>query len=89
MGLFDGGKSDEEKALEKVAKALDDMGIREADGLVHAGVFTCQSFDDKERSQLVNAVIEFLQKQGREIVDVKITVVGDTFGSLVVLVLYH
>ena len=44
MGLFGSGKSDEEKLQERVAKALDEMGVTvesvaEKDGALHVGCF--------------------------------------------------
>ena len=68
MGLFDGGKSQEEKDLEKVARALETMRVKEPDGYVHAGCFKV-SLDTT--SMVIDGVLEFLQRNGREIVDVK------------------
>ena len=72
MGLFDGGKSQEEKDLEKVARALETMRVKEPDGYVHAGCFKVSlMWGIDTTSTVVDGVFEFLQRNGREIVDVK------------------
>ena len=45
MALF-AGKSDEEKGLERIAKALDGMMLKESDGKVHAGLFEIGGLSD-------------------------------------------
>lgn len=95
MGLFGDGKSDEEKYQTRVAKALEEMGISaetvgQPDGMVHAGCFqgtTALSY--RTLSQLIEGVLQFLQKQGRTIVDVKVCSVGDSGVSALVTVLYR
>ncbi|OUO88636.1 hypothetical protein B5F40_12335 [Gordonibacter sp. An230] len=98
MGLFGSGKSDEEKLQERVAKALDEMGITvesaaEKDGSVHVGCFQgalgLSSY--KNLSMTMEGVLGFLQTNGREIVDVKVSPCGsgDTIMSQLVTVLYR
>lgn len=72
MGLFDGGRTQEDKNLEKIARALDEMRLKEPDGLLHAGCFGVSMIADAASiSMVLDGVLEFLQKNGREIVDVK------------------
>ncbi|HIY83723.1 hypothetical protein [Rubneribacter sp.] len=98
MGLFGSGKSDEEKLQERVAKALDEMGITvesasEKDGALHVGCFQGSSglTSYKNLSLTMEGVIGFLQQNGREIVDVKVNPCGsgDTVMSQLVTVLYR
>lgn len=98
MGLFGSGKSNEEKLQERVAKALDEMGITaesvtEKDGAVHAGCFQGSSglSSYKNLSLTMEGVLGFLQANGREIVDVKVSPCGsgDTIMSQLVTVLYR
>ncbi|OUO91105.1 hypothetical protein B5F40_04795 [Gordonibacter sp. An230] len=98
MGLFGSGKFDEEKLQERVAKALDEMGltvesVSENDGALHVGCFQggsgLSSF--KNLSLTIEGVIGFLQANDREIVDVKASPCGsgDSIMSQLVTVLYR
>ena len=91
MGLFGSDKSEEDKQLERVAKCLDAMQLQEKDGLLHAGLFnldfSIMSGDGKD-SQIVDGVLEFMQKQGYEIVDVKFSEKNTSYG-FTFLVLYR
>ena len=98
MGLFGSGKSDEEKLQERVAKALDDMGVTaetvgQKDGALHVGCFQGSSglSSYKNLSLNMEGVVGFLQQNGREIVDVKVNPCGsgDTVMSQLVTVLYR
>lgn len=91
MGLFGSGKTDEDKLLEQVAKCLENLCLKEKDGLLHAGLFTLELgilSDDGKGSKIVDAVLEYLQKQGYEIADVKFAKQDATFG-FTFLVLYR
>lgn len=87
MGLFD-GKSAEDKNLEKIARALDEMRLKDADGRVHAGCF-CTSLlaDASDASLILDGVLEFLQRNDREIVNVATT--ATSAGSNMFTVLYR
>ena len=88
MALFGQGKTDEEKSLEKIAKALDSMRRKEPNGCLHAGCFGMGVlFDANDASLVVEGVLEFLQKNGREVVDVK-PCLSDSYG-MVFTVLYR
>lgn len=90
MALFGSGKSDEDKQLERVAKALESLNLQEKNGLVHAGWFTLSGFVgvDARSSQVIDGVLEYMQKQNYEIVDVKISAPDGT-GDRTLLVLYR
>ena len=90
MGLFGPGKSEGEKLQERVAKALDEMGVTvesaaEKDGALHVGCFQGSS------GLTMEGVIGFLQANGREIVDAKVSPCGsgDTVMSQLVTILYR
>ena len=98
MGLFGPGKSAGEKLQERVAKALDEMGVTvesaaEKDGALHVGCFQGSSglTSYKNLSLTMEGVIGFLQANGREIVDVKVNPCGsgDTVMSQLVTILYR
>ena len=89
MALF-AGKSDEEKGLERIAKALDGMMLRESDGKVHAGLFEIGGLSDiKATSATVDGVLSFMQERGYQIVDVKVSDSGENSLRMKVLVLYR
>lgn len=98
MGLFGGGKSSEEKIQERIAKALDSMGISAEsvgapDGKVHVGCFEAGSVMNSyaNMSLVIDGAIGFLQQNGREIIDVKVSPCGssDSFMSQLVTVMYR
>lgn len=83
MGLFGSGKSEEDKQLEKVAKCLEQLHLCEKDGFVHAGLFNMDLssfFEDGRDSQILDGALEFMQKQGYEILDVKFAERDSSFG---------
>lgn len=89
MGLFS-GKTEEEKTYERVARALDELRIQDADGKIHAGLFEIGGLSDcGTASVTLNGVLGFLQENGREIVDVKITDGGSGTIAMKALVLYR
>lgn len=89
MALF-AGKSDEEKALERIARALDSMLLKESDGRVHAGLFEIDGLSDiKTATTTVNGVLEFMQERGYQIVDVKMSDGGQGTLRMKILVLYR
>ena len=97
MGLFGAGKSEEEKYQERVAKALDEMGLTiesvgQSDGMLHVGCFQGASSTTSygTMSQTIEGVLKILQTQGREIVDVKVGPCGvDTLPGQLVTILYR
>lgn len=98
MGLFGMGKSDEEKVQGRVAKALDEMGIAAEtvaakDGNLHVGCFQGSTglSSYKDLSITMDCVIAFLQENGREVVDVKVSPCGssDSIMSQLVTILYR
>lgn len=98
MSLFGSGRSDEDKLRERVAKALEEMGVTvesvaEKDGAVHVGCFQGSSglSSYKNLSLTIEGVVGFLQANGREIVDVKVGPCGsgDSIMSQLVTVLYR
>lgn len=98
MGLFGSGKSEKEKLRERVKKALEEMGITaesvgEKDGFLHVGCFQGSSglSSYKDMSLVMECVIGYLQTQGREVVDVKVSPCGsgDTIMSQLVTILYR
>lgn len=91
MGIMGMGKSSEDKALEKLATYLDNMDLQEKDGMVHAGAFELAGgYGRKSTSRILNGVLEFMQKQGCEIVDMQLPPSGmrDRLMCCTVLVLY-
>ena len=89
MGLFS-SKTEEDKAYERVAKALEAMRMKHPDGKVHAGVFDVSAFADMgEISSTIDGVLGFLQENDREIIDVKLTDTGTAAIGVKVLVLYR
>lgn len=90
MGLFGSDKTEEEKLLEKTAKCLESLCLQEKDGHLHAGLLTMDfsvlSGDGKD-SKILDAVLEYMQKQGYEIVDVKFAEKDTSYGYTF-LVLY-
>lgn len=89
MGLFD-GKTEEEKAYERVAMALDQLRIQESDGKLHAGIFEISGLADcGAASATLNGVLGFLQEKGHEIADVKISDSGNATLGMKILVLYR
>lgn len=98
MGLLGLGKPEEEKLQERVAKALDEMGVSaesvgKRDGALHIGCFQGSSglTSYKDLSIVMERVIGFLQANGREIVDAKVSPCGsgDTVMSQLVTILYR
>lgn len=90
MGLFGGGKPEEEKQLERVARALESLNLQEKDGLVHAGWFEAEtglSGITAKTSQVIDGVFEYIQKQGYEIVNVQMSIRENSFNPII-LVLY-
>ena len=74
MGFMGTGKSAEDKALEKLATYLENMDLRPKDGMVHAGAFEMAGgYSRKNTSRILNGVLEFMQKQGYEILDVPLS----------------
>ena len=74
MGFMGTGKSAEDKALEKLATYLENMDLRPKDGMVHAGAFEMAGgYSRKNTSRILNGVLEFMQKQGYEILDVQLS----------------
>lgn len=91
MGLINMGKNAEDKTLEKLATYLDNMNLQEKDGTVHAGAFELAGgYSRKNTSRILNGVLEFMQKQGYEIVNMQIAPsgMGDSLMSCMVLVVY-
>ena len=91
MGFLNTGKSAEDKALEKLAAYLESMDLRKKDGTVHAGAFELAGgYSRKNTSRILNEVLEFMQKQGYEILNVQMSPsgMGDSLMSCVVLVTY-
>lgn len=89
MGLFS-TKTEKDKTYERVAKALDDMRLKDADGKIHAGAFEVSAFAEiGDISTTIDGVLGFLQEQGRMIVDVKITDSGSAAAGIKALVLYR
>ena len=77
MGFMGTGKSAEDKALEKLATYLENMDLRPKDGMVHAGAFEMAGgYSRKNTSRILNGVLEFMQKQGYEILDVQLSPSG-------------
>lgn len=97
MGLFGSGKTSEEKHEERVARALDEMGVsvdslKQPDGKLHVGCFDAGSVLASRRnlSLTVDGVVGFLQDQGREVVDVKLSPgSGESAISQLVTILYR
>ena len=87
MGFMGTGKSAEDKALEKLATYLENMDLRPKDGMVHAGAFEMAG---KNTSRILNGVLEFMQKQGYEILDVQLSPsgMGDSLLCCLVLITY-
>ena len=85
MGFMGTGKSAEDKALEKLATYLENMDLRPKDGMVHAG-----GSSRKNTSRILNGVLEFMQKQGYEILDVQLSPsgMGDSLLCCLVLITY-
>lgn len=91
MGLINMGKNAEDKTLEKLATYLDNMDLQEKDGTVHAGAFELAGgYSRKNMSRILNGMLEFMQKQGYEIVNMQIAPsgMGDSLMSCMVLVVY-
>lgn len=91
MGIMGMGKSSEDKAFEKLATYLDNMDLQEKDGMVHAGAFELAGgYSRKSTSRILNSVLEFMQKQGYEIVDMQLSPsgMGDSLMCYTVLVLH-
>ena len=91
MGFMGTGKSAEDKALEKLATYLENMDLRPKDGRVHAGAFEMAGgYSRKNTSRILNGVLEFMQKQGYEILDVQLSPsgMGDSLLCCLVLITY-
>ena len=91
MGFMGTGKSAEDKALEKLATYLENMDLRPKDGMVHAGAFEMAGgYSRKNTSRILNGVLEFMQKQGYEILDVQLSPsgMGDSLLCCLVLITY-
>lgn len=91
VALFGSGKSPEDKVMEKMASYLQDMCVKEKDGMVHAGCFEISSGTSRAKtSTIIDGILEYLQKNDHEIVDVKVSPsgMGDSLLCLTVLVLY-
>ena len=53
------------------------MDLRTKDGMVHAGAFEMAGgYSRKNTSRILNGVLEFMQKQGYEILDVQLSPSG-------------